>query len=84
MVRNFTDSVIALVARYRGIARRDARGWLVVPNPDEVEDLQLPERRELEDRLRLSLLDEGRGSIVYEREIADLPNRFRELFEAQA
>jgi len=48
----------------------------------DVEDLELSERRRLEDRLTHSLARQGVASIISEREIKDLPWRFRELFEA--
>ena len=84
LIRSSADQLIAQITRYRDISGRDAVGWLLVVIPADVEELDLPERRRLEDRITGSLANHGKGAIVREQDIADLPKRFADLFEARS
>jgi hypothetical protein len=82
--REFADRLLALLARYSQITPRAATGWLVIVLPKDVEPIDLEERRRLEDQANESLVDLARATILHEDEIADLGNRFTQLFETQA
>jgi len=83
-VRNFADSLLALLTRYRGMINRGAVGWLVIVMPEEAEPLEIEERRRLEDHFNASLIDLGKATILRESEIPELGERFVQLFEDQA
>jgi hypothetical protein len=81
-IRNFTDSILALLTRYKALSGRPATGWLLIVLPEETEILPVEDQRRLEDQLNSSLVDNGTGSIIHESELSTLPQRFDRLFES--
>jgi LPXTG cell wall anchor motif len=82
--RQFADATLSLVARYQAISEKEATGWLLIVVPEEVEDLNLEDRRRVEDRLNSRLAGLAKATIIAEREIDSLPERFDALFGPQA
>lgn len=82
--RPFADTVLALIARYTRMTKREATGWLLIVMPQEAEPLPLSERRQLEDLLNSSLIGVAKATVVHEFDLAKLPQRFVQLFVAQA
>jgi hypothetical protein len=83
-LRQFTDQLLALLARYERISGGRVTGWLVIVVPEEGAPLSLEERRRLEDLSKESLVNAATATIVHENELKDLPARFQKLFESQA
>lgn len=81
-IRNFTDSTLALLTRYRALSDRQATSWLLIVLPEEAETLPIEDKRRLEDQVNSSLVGRGFGSIIHESELSTLPQRFDRLFES--
>jgi len=81
--RQFADTALALLMRYRALTERNANVWVLIVVPEEEEELPVDERRQLEDWLNQSLVTEGVGTIISERDLPSLPGRFHELFDPE-
>lgn len=79
-IRQITDTALALLTRYRALTGRRATAWVLVVIPGEEDEMPIEERRQFEDRLSSSLVGEGVGTLISERDIGNLPKRFEALF----
>jgi len=79
--RIYTDHLLALLSRYRGVTGREALGWLLIVLPEGAEDEDEPVNHlELEETYENFLIGLGKCSVVREQDLDELPSRFTEIF----
>jgi hypothetical protein len=80
--RIYTDELLALLARYKDVTGRAALGWLVVVLPDNSDEEPTAPLSQIQTEFTDMLLGLGSCTVVEERDLDDLPERFRGTFGA--
>ncbi len=78
---HYTNSILALLARYRYLTGRNAVGWLVLVVAKEADALSTEARENLQAQFDRELGGLGRATVLGEDELAVAPVHFRALFE---